>query len=205
MIRIEPRKTKKFEEHKLKFNDPSYYSNIYENGTPFTLWSEVRALKGHPASQKLFLDNFVRFYPVKRKLRHELKQKFFIHNSGVHEDIAKKIGLSGSVLDIGSGIGCLKDVFDEMKINVDYYALDICHEFLKLNPAKETNKYCCDFSDIFKILGDKKFDYVIDCNASHYKDYNGYDYKHLLDRLENLALKKYINKTNFSMLRTVIM
>lgn len=204
MITIEPRKTKKFGGHELKFNSPEYYSNIFETGTPLTLWGEVRALRGHPASQKLFLDNFVKFYPRQRGKREEIKQKFFKHNTNVHYEIAKKIESGSTILDIGAGIGCLKDVLDEMDLEVDYYAFDISEEFLKLNYANEKNKYCCDFSDIFRIVGKTRFDFVVDCNASHYKNYKGYDYKGLLLRLEDLAIRKYINKTNSEMLRTLI-
>jgi hypothetical protein len=187
---IEPRKTKKYAEHARIFSQPEHFSQIYENGNAFTLWSNVYTLRRHPASLKLFLDNFVRFYPKKENIREEI-EKLFRHNHNFHCWIAEGINNNCSVLDIGAGIGCLKNILDERCLNVEYYAQDISEEFLRLNPAKDENKFCCDFEDLSKICRERKFDYVIDCRASHYKERGTLDPHPFFEKLKGFAEKKY--------------
>jgi hypothetical protein len=189
---IEPRKTTKYADHEKLFSQPEHFSQIYQNERPcFTLWGNVFNLSENPASLKLFLDNFVRFYPKRKNLREEIKKKFFFHNNKFHLWIAERIKNNSSALDLGAGIGCLKDVFDEKGLNIDYYAQDISEEFLKLNPARSENKFCCDFEDLSQIFKKRKFDYVIDCRASHYKEHEQFDYQQVFEKLKSFSEKDY--------------
>ena len=180
-------KTEKYPEHLEKFSNPEYYSNLYAHGNGESLWGIIRNnLSGHPASIKLFLDNFVKFYPADENIkRDEIKRRFFMHNYKTHFKIADSIPNRSKILDIGAGIGCLKDILDRENKKVDYYAHDISEEFLKLNNADESKKYCCDFSDLHKLIRGITFDYIVDCNATH-GDYS--------DALKKVSGKNYLFK-----------
>jgi hypothetical protein len=74
---------------------------------------------------------------------------------------------------------------------VDYHAHDISERLLGLNPAAEDNKYCCDFKDLYDLLNGRRFDFVVDCNATRNMDYKESVHEELLQRLTKLG-KGYI-------------
>jgi len=189
MRTIEPIPDEEFEEHKKKFNDPDHFRKYFK-GNAIALWGTVWGLRAHPASAKLFLDRFVEEF-LKENSVEDLSKRFFEHNLEVHEAISQYIYPRSRVLDLGAGIGCLKRVLDSQGKEVEYFASDISHRLLDLNPAREDRKLCCEFGDLYKLTGGRRFDIIVDCNATHYRDYKGSNHQNLLDRWYNLC-DKYI-------------
>lgn len=190
MIKIEPTETRKYFEHLLKFKEPGYFDNL--TATAATFWGSVRSLRAHPASIKLFLDSFVESLPASVNLRDNLKKRLFMQNEFVHDLAVSRIYHDSSVLDLGAGIGCLKDMLDAHGRVGEYHAHDISEGLLRLNPADDGKKYCCDFRDLPQMLWGMKFDFVVDCSATHNLSYNPSAHEELLQKLAPLAKFAYI-------------
>ena len=186
---VEPTKTKKYEEHLVLFKSPGHFDNL--TATAATFWGAVRTLRAHPASIKLFLDSFVDSCAASPDLREELRRKFFMQNERAHDATASRIYYDSSVLDLGAGIGCFKNMLDLHGKLVDYHAHDISERFLGLNPAADDNKYCCDFNELYDLVGGRRFDFVVDCNATHNMGYKDSVHEELLQKLTKLG-KTYI-------------
>ena len=182
---VEPKRTKKYEEHLTLFRKPGYFDNLTVTSTTF--WGAVRTLRAHPASIKLFLDSFVESCASSTDLREELRKRFFAQNEKIHDTIASRIYYDSSVLDLGAGIGCLKDMLDAHGKIVEYHAHDISERLLGLNPAAEDDKYCCDFEDLYDLAGCKRFDFVVDCSATHNLGYKESEHELLLQKLTKLG------------------
>ncbi len=182
---FEPERTKKFEEHFRLFRNSEYFKSLSLNAKTF--WGEVRNLRAHPASAALFIDSFVEFYTPNGDLREDLKAKFFMQNSRAHDLIASRIYNDSSVLDLGAGIGCLKDMLDLHGKKADYYAQDISARLIGLNPAEDEKRYCCDFEALPELLAGKRFDFVVDCNATHNLSGRRENYLRLMERLTMLG------------------
>jgi SAM-dependent methyltransferase len=182
---VEPIRTKKYEEHLALFGESDYFNNLTATSTTF--WGAVRTLRAHPASIKLFLDSFVESCASSGDLREELKRRFFMQNERTHDAIASRIYFDSSVLDLGAGIGCLKDMLDLHGKVVDYHAQDISERLLGLNPAADEKKYCCDFRDLYDLVGCERFDFVVDCNATHNLSYKHSEHEMLLRKLTKLG------------------
>ena len=176
------------EKNLAKFSNPDdhYYEGIR---TKSMMWRWIARLSMQPATVQLILDTTVDIILEKdlelkkvaaaekqKALREMLKKNFFDHNAALHQEIADLIPQNSSVLDIGAGIGCLKDVLDARGKTVDYHAQDISRRFLELNPAEDDKRYCCDLRVLPAAVGHRRFDVVVDCRASHYLAYDGSRY-----------------------------
>lgn len=182
---VEPKKTKKYGEHAILFGKPGYFDRLTATSTTF--WGAARTLRVHPASLGLFLNKFVESFPPSDNLREEIKGRFFMQNERVHDAIATRLYNDSSVLDLGAGVGCLKDMLDMHGKVVEYHAHDISERLLGLNPAEDGRKYCCDFEDLYDLLASLRFDFVVDCKATHNRGCNNFEQGGLLWKLSKLG------------------
>lgn len=186
----QPKKTDVYEKHFKNFSNPDYLVNLFTNGTQFNFWHFGKNFRAHPASLELYMDYLVQYLPGDNK-REILTERLYGNSLEIHNKFLMYIKPETKILDLGAGIGLLKDLLDKNNINVEYHAHDISKKILNLNPAEEENKYCCDFSDIKELIGDNKFDSVIDSKATHMRAYKKSDYAQIINNLTKLG-KEYL-------------